>query len=218
MRWSPRNCYEVEGGLLVKQYLAGSQRTLGIFKPASEYHATRFADLCIARFWKYRKCSTTRGITDADLNYSLEIANSALADCPEAVIILDSIELFLQQRFQINARPEQLTLQTARELCLRDWQNFKLSAEQLIRLWTAPDPLANALLLRLSGYIQALSGPVGILTAKWIPVSPTPTTSQPEHTTTATPNAESNAVPVTTTGGDGEALPGPVTISPLFSK
>lgn len=204
-----KNCYAVPQGFVVKQYLAGSQRTLGLFEQKFGYFATRFADLCIARFWKYRK--TTRGITDSDLNYSLEIANSALAACPEAMKILDDIELFLSQRFQVVPRAEPRTpaypiaLSASDELIIEKWAiDGRLWATQQTRVFN------------LKIIVREILGNqtrIPIIYRREIP-DPEPIThpDNPVFITTSTPNPDS--APVTTTGGD----PGPVTISPLFSK
>lgn len=207
-----KNCYAVPQGWAVKQYIGGSQRTLALFKPEFEYHATRFADLCIVHFWQYRKRSSTRIVTDTDLNYSVEIDDSARRGCPAAQPLLDQIERFLQQRFQINARTRPhpaypVSLSELDEVVIQKWAiDDRLWVTQQTRVFN---------LRTLVREILGLHAVVPIVYRREVayPAPATPATPVPE-TPSLTCAPDPNTVPVTTTGGD----PGPVTISPLFSK
>jgi hypothetical protein len=72
----------------VKLSLGGKQYILGITE--NGYSAARFADVCLVRFWPYRK--RTRAILDSDVNFSLSQANSDMVEGSQCRQLIDAIE------------------------------------------------------------------------------------------------------------------------------
>lgn len=208
-----KNCYAVPQGWAVKQYIGGSQRTLGLFRNADEYHATRFADLCIVHFWQYRK--TRRAITDSDLNYTLEIAESARVG---AQSLLDQIERFLCQRFQINARVIAAPVPPAPS----QWQDITtLDRTKMDFVLVANDGVVRLQLWNPDRQCWERPYPFGS------PVSDGEECSNPTHWMPCPEAPNLDVVPGTKflipiiykrKVADPVPAPGPVTISPLFNK
>lgn len=77
---------------VVRIYLAGAIQTLGVTRnPAAAF---RFADLALARFWKYR-LRNCRPPGPGELNFSTARLQSDLANESEACGLLDKLEQYL---------------------------------------------------------------------------------------------------------------------------
>jgi hypothetical protein len=93
---SLKNCYLAFGNVWqVKLFLGGAQRTLA--HSHSAMNSMRFADMAILHFLPYRK-RRNRPLVDADLNFTVEMAKSDLAERSDARAILERWERALLSR------------------------------------------------------------------------------------------------------------------------
>lgn len=95
-----RVCLRPGGNIIAaRYYLSGRNRYVAYAPIRRETDLVRFADLMTVRLWKYSPRCRHRDVTDADLNFSVELCRQDLADFtaerPEVIHLMNNIERHL---------------------------------------------------------------------------------------------------------------------------
>jgi hypothetical protein len=104
----PRNVYYVAGRWFVKSYLAGEQRTWGVYALDEYAQAFRLADVLALRFWKYRRAAFNP-ISETAFNLTKERATADNENEGEIISALLQIEAALIHSGELNADPKDKT-------------------------------------------------------------------------------------------------------------
>lgn len=155
----------------VRFYLKGANRTIGI-TPCG-VSAMRFADMARVHFWRFRQ-RDVRPPTDADMNYSVDLAKSDLSHNAPAVGLLDAMAKLLnlayyeeqprEQRRTVHSEVKQFLHETAAEASVLEQ---RLAAMEKLLLEAAKERVELRHMIS-----QLILSPVRVFPDLWCPPHP----------------------------------------------